>query len=224
MAVNRMRPVGRCGRRRFVSVTVLGLLLLIAAVGGPSAGMLLFVLFASSLPAVVVLHRRLLRSRRREQAASGRPTLRTPVQTALAVVVVTGWGALAAVLVSLLLAVVASPLVGDGSTLVRLLLVAFVLGPCVSLGRRCGRWWAFVGAAGLVPLLGFAMLVGGSVSSGVGFLTLAVLGTASALALGSLQSEWEAQTTRRPAARRRARPLQGAAEVPTSRRPRSAAG
>jgi hypothetical protein len=147
---------------------------------------------------------------------------RTPGQIALAVVVVAGGGTLTVLLVSVLLAVVASSLVGDGSALVRLLLVAFVLWPCVSLGRRCGRWWAFVGAAGLLPLLGVALLVGGSVSSGVGFVALAVLGTASALALGSLQSEWEAQAAR-PATRRRVR-LKEAAEAPLSQGSRSAVG
>jgi hypothetical protein len=187
-----MRPVAGRGRRRLVPVAVLGPLILIAAVGGASAGVLLFVVFAASLPAVVVLHRRLLRARKRRGTAPSRPMIRTPAQLALAVVVVVGCGTLAVLLASVLLAVVAPSLVGDGSVLVRLLLVAFVLWPCVSLGRRCGRWWAFVGAAGLLPLLGFVMLVAGTLSSDAGFLALAVLGTASALALGSLQSEWEA--------------------------------
>lgn len=122
--------------------------------------------------------------------------LGTPIQLALAVVVVVGGGMLAVLLVSVLLAVAAPSLVGDGSALVRVLLVAFVLWPCVSLGRRCGRWWAFVGAAGLLPFLGVVALASGPTSLDVGFVALALVATASALALGSLRSEREAQATR----------------------------
>lgn len=206
--------------RRFVPVAVLGLLVLIAAFGGGSAGTLLFVLFAAALPAVVLVHRRLLRSGRHRQAASVRPTIRTPARLALAVVVVTCVGALAVVLVSVLLAVVASALVADGSGLVRVLLVAFVLGPCLSLGRRCGRWWAFAGAAGLVPLLAFVLLVGGyASSSGIGAAALFLLGTSCALALGSLQAEWETQATT-AAVRRPVRPARPSdqARVPSRSR------
>jgi hypothetical protein len=215
MAVNRTR--------RFLTGAALGLLLLIVALGGRAAGTLLFVFFAASLPVAVAAHRRRRRSSGRARAARRGPAFRTPAQIALAVFAVAGGGALAVVVVSLLLAVAAPPVVGDGSRLVRLLLVAFVLGPCVSLGRRCGRWWAFVGAAGLLPLLAFAMLVDGAVSSGSGLSSLAVLGVACALALGSLQSEWEARAAA-PVARRRAGFRQQADEIPASRRSRSAVG
>jgi hypothetical protein len=187
------------GTRRLGSVAVLVLLLVVAGAGGRFAGALLFVLFALSLPAAVVLHRRIAGTRSRGRDLP--PILRTPGQVATAVVLVAGAGAVAVVLVSILLSFLASPLVGDGSAVVRVLLVAFVLAPCVSVGRRCGRWWAFAGAAGLVPLLGFATLAGGA-SGDSGLVALAVLGAASALAFGSLRSEWEAQA-KRPAARRR---------------------
>jgi hypothetical protein len=210
VAVNGMRLARGRGRRKFVPFAVLGLLALIAAVGGRATAALLFVLFAVLLPAIVVMHWRLLRAKGRRRTAPRALMFRSPIQLALAVVLVASGGTLTVVLVSVLLAVAASAIVGDGSTLVRLLLVSFVLWPCVALGRRCGRWWAFVGAAGLVPLLGFAMLVAGpGASTGAGFLVVAVLGTASALALGSLQSEWEARATklhgRGPVARTRER-------------------
>jgi hypothetical protein len=175
----------------------LGLLALVAAVGGSWAGVLLLVLVALALPVVIGLHLRLRRPRR-QAIASDRPlTLRTPGQVGLAVFVVASGGALTVVVVSLLAAAAVSSLVGDGSVLVRALLVVCVLGPCMSLGMKCGRWWAFVGAAGIVPLLGFAMLAAGSIStSDVEFLLVAMLTTAFALALGSLQSQWRAQSLR----------------------------
>jgi hypothetical protein len=150
--------------------------------------------------------------------------LRTPGQLALAVIVVAGVGATMVIVVSVLLSVAASSLVGDGSALVRFLLVVFVLGPCVSLGIRCGRWWAFLGAAGLVPLLVFAMLVAGSVSStGLEFAAVAVLATAFALAVGSLQSERGTRRRRSRVREEQARRSAGAEEAIDPRRPLSVA-
>jgi hypothetical protein len=124
----------------------------------------------------------------------------------LAVFVVVGIGALGTVVVSFLVSAVASSLVGDGSLLIRLLLVVFAVGPCLSIGDRCGRWWAFIGSVALVPMLGFGVLVAGrGSSSDLAFLLLAVLMTAFALAAGSLQRALATQVSQR-----RRPPLAGA--------------
>jgi hypothetical protein len=118
------------------------------------------------------------------------PQLRTPGQVSLGVVIVFGIGSMTAVVVSLILAAAIPSVVGDGTWVVRLSFVAFAVAPCISLGTRCARWWAFTGAAALVPLLGFAVLVAGpgSHAGGLAFAAEAVLATAFALAVGSLQS------------------------------------
>jgi hypothetical protein len=54
----------------------------------------------------------------------------------VAVVVI---GSLVAVVLTVVLAAVAHSFVGDGSVLLKLLLAMFALGPCLSIGYRCGR-------------------------------------------------------------------------------------
>ena len=157
------------------------------------------------------------RRRRREPRL-----LRTPVQVALAVFVAVGLGGLIAVVASLLLAAAAPSLVGDGSLLVKVLLVVFVLGPCIAIGYRCGYWWAFTGAAGLVPLLAFCLVVAGPRSwSGVGLVAVALLAVAYAVAAGSLRRELDQQTgsgRRRPAAQPKRRSGPGAVQSAPRRR------
>ena len=201
-------------------LAALGAMLLVASAAGGATGIALLILSGLSLPLVVWLHRRVRAGQEGATPAKRRAVLRTPGQVATAVVLVAGGGALAAAVVSVLLAVGMPSLAGDGSALVRSSLVVFVLGPCVSLGRRCGRWWAFVGSGVLVPLLGFAALVtGAGLSSGVRWTAVAVLTTALALALGSLQSEVEAKAARYVSWGASIAPIPATSAAPASRPP-----
>jgi hypothetical protein len=176
---------------------VLGLLLLVVMFASSGAvGVALVLLLVFALALTVGVHWLLSRSSE-EALPRCRGLLRTPGQVALAVVVVFGGGATVAVVASMLVGVAAPSVVGDGGVLVRVMLVVFALGPCLSLGQRCGRWWAFTGAAAVVPLLGFCVLVGGPRSwSGFGVVSVAVVAAAFAVAAGSLQQHLAAVTAR----------------------------
>lgn len=201
----------------------LGLLSLVGLlVAGGAVGAVLLLVLASALGVVVGLHRRACRETRGVARRAGYRVLRRPGQLLLAVFVVVGGGALFAVVASMLVAAVVSPLVGDGSVVVRLSLVVFALGPCLSLGRRCGEWWAFLGAGGVLPLVGFALLVDGALSTGFGFMVVAALTTAFALAVGSLRAVLA--LTNREYRRRRGRVLKTAIGGGGSRVERQVAG
>ncbi len=178
-----------------------GLLMLVGSGWGGTGSIALLMLALSS---TVGLHRVVCGSATTTVCLAGPRRLRTPGQVAAAVVVAVGAGAVLAVVLSMVLAAVASPVVGDGSLLVRLLLVVCVLGPCISIGSRCGHWWAFVGAASVVPILGWSMLVAGPRSrNGVEFIAAVAIATAFALSAGSLRSQLA--TAARDQGRRRKR-------------------
>ena len=145
-------------------------------------------LLVLGLTLVVFAHRRLQRGGYRE--AGERSLLRTPGQVALAVLVAVVFGGVIAVLASIVLAAIASRLAGDGSLLVRLCMGVFVLAPCMAVGSRCGRWWAFLGAAGLIPILALSVLLsGGRAESGLGLAVVGVVSVALAVATGSLNQQ-----------------------------------
>ncbi len=174
--------------RAYAAPSALVLLVAAVALAGPGTpGVLLLVVLLLALGLTVGLHLRLEPRRGHGRPAEQRPLLRTPTQVALGVTVVVVAGSFAAIVASIVLATVA-PSVGDGSLLLRLCLVVCALGPCLSIGYRCGRWWAFLGSAGLAPLLGLCVLIVGPRSwSGLGFVVLAVTAVALAVAAGSLQ-------------------------------------
>jgi len=178
-------------RRRFVVPAAVCLLMLVVLCTGRSvAGVGLLALLLLALLLTVRLHLRLRRVNADESRLPARSLLQSPAQVAAAVAVFVCLGGLATIVSSVVLAAIAPALVGDGSSLVRALLVVFVLGPCFSIGYRCGRWWAFAGGAGIAPVLGLCIvLVGPRSSSGLDFLAVAVLAIAFAVATGSLRHE-----------------------------------
>jgi hypothetical protein len=165
---------------------VLGLLLLAGSqLGNGPIGAFAFALLMVALVLTVAVHRSLGLDAGTDRS---RGSLRTPVQVGVAVVVVVVAGGVAMFVVSTSLAAVAPALVGDGSLLVRLSLVVFAFAPCLSLGFRCGRWWAFSGAASLVPAVGICVLLAGPHSWSVLGLLVWLVGAAGLpLAVGSLQ-------------------------------------
>jgi hypothetical protein len=179
---DRIRP------RALATPSALALLVLAAllARAGTSA-VAMFVLLLLGLLLTVGIHLR-LQPPLGQGAPAGRPLLRTPAQVGLGLAAVVVAGSLVAIVVSIVLAAFATPLVGDGSLLLRVSLAVFALGPCMSIGYRCGRWWACLGSAGLAPVFGICVLIVGPRSwSGAGFAVLAVTGVALAVAAGSLQ-------------------------------------
>jgi hypothetical protein len=196
-------------RRLLLPSSLVWLVIAVLVAGVRPAGLMVVVLLALGLVVVVLAHWRLRRSADRE--AGKRSLLRTPGEVALAVLAVVVFGGVTAVLASIVLAVAASSLAGDGRLLVRLCLGVFVLAPCVAVGSRCGRWWAFLGAAGLVPILALSVLVsGGPAGTGIGLAVVSVVSVAFALAAGSLQQELSnAQPTK---ARTRSTPMSGDAD------------
>jgi hypothetical protein len=185
-----------------------------------AGGVGLVVVSGLGLGVVVVCHRRLSGS----GATVRRGGFRSPIELMLTVGLVVGLGGVVAVLAAMFSAAAASSSVGDGSSLVGSLLVVFVLAPCLAVGHRCGRWWAFFGAAVLVPMLGFCLLLAGRHSaSSVGFVVAAVLATAFALAAGSFQRELTAADVT-ALGRRRSPPADVAAREPAHLAARSAAG
>ena len=176
-------------RHRLLLPSSLVLLLLAVLFAGRSpAGLMVVALLVLGLTLVVFAHRRLQRGGYRE--AGERSLLRTPGQVALAVLVAVVFGGVIAVLASIVLAAIASRLAGDGSLLVRLCMGVFVLAPCMAVGSRCGRWWAFLGAAGLIPILALSVLLsGGRAESGLGLAVVGVVSVALAVATGSLNQQ-----------------------------------
>lgn len=194
-----LRLRNRWSRREARSAVAIGLIaaFAVAADRGPG-GVALGAVVVLALLATIGQHLLRCGSGRTPTAVS----LRTPGDVALATAVVVTAGSVVAVLAALLLAAAAPSVVGNGNVAVRLLLVLFAIGPCFALGSRCGRWWAFSGALGLVPLMAFANLVDGQAASGVGFFVVVVVACALGLASGSLSRPQPAGTATRRKQRR----------------------
>jgi len=195
-------------------VAAVGTLIVLFAVeaGRGPAGVALGGLTALSLLFTVGFHRL-----RRPSAGctTDRTLLRTPGQVALAAALAISAGSVVALVAALLLAAADSGAVGDGNVAIRLLLGLVATCSSVAVGSRCARWWAFAGALGLVPLLGYAMLVDGKAStSGIDFLVVAVLASALGLAVGSLNRDLAESV-----ARERRRPRSVARQTTLSARP-----
>lgn len=86
--------------------------------------------------------------------------LRSPLAVAAAVAVIVVVGSVVAISLALLLAVLGAS-GGDGRGLLRVLLAAFALAPCLSIGSRCGRWWSFSGCLLLAPAAALCVLIAG---------------------------------------------------------------
>lgn len=142
-----------------------------------------------ALAATVGTHLWLDRQRPRRSRPSKQPDLlRTLAEVGLGLVVVVVIGCLVAVVLTLVLSGIASRLVGDGGVLLRVLLAVFALGPCFSIGYRCGRWWSFAGGAALAPLLALCVLIVGPRSLyGFEVALLIVVAVAFAASAGSLR-------------------------------------
>lgn len=174
--------------RLLLPASVASLLVVVLFASVSPLGMAVVVLLALGLAIMVLAHRRLWRSLGGDGKMSDRSLLRTPGQVALAVLMSVVFGGATAVLASIVLAAATSSLAGDGNLLVRFCMGLFVLTPCIAVGSRCGRWWAFLGSAGLVPVLALSVLVSGAPArSGIGLGIVAVLCVAFAVATGSLE-------------------------------------
>jgi hypothetical protein len=177
--------------RALAAPIALALLVPVVLLARPGAlGVALFAVLLLALLLTVGAHLRLQPLRGHRSPPGGPPLLQTPTQVGLGLAVVVVGGAFVAIVVSLLLSTLVKPLAGDGNGLLRVSLAVFALGPCVSIGYRCGRWWAFAGSAALAPLLGLCVLiVGPRTWGGAGFVLLAVATVALAVAAGSLRRE-----------------------------------
>jgi hypothetical protein len=200
-------PATRRRRRRSL-VAPAGLVLLVASVllADPSStGIAFFALLLLALAAVVGVHVQARSAARRPPPPA---LLRTVPQVGLGLAVVVAAGGLLTVVLALALSVLAGSVVGDGALTVRAALAALILGPCVSIGYRCGRWWAFAGAAALVPLVLLAVLIYGPRSpGGLAAAAFMIAAVALATAIGSLRRELaSAARARRPRTARPARP------------------
>lgn len=174
--------------RLLLLASVASLLVVVLFASAGPIGLAVVMLLSLGLVIVVRAHRRLPRSPGGDGDTSDRSLLRTPGQVALAVLMSVVFGGVAAVFASVAIATATSSLAGDGNEVVRLCMGLFVLIPCIAVGSRCGRWWAFCGASGLVPVLVLSILVSGSRSgSGLGLGIVAVLCVAFAVATGSLE-------------------------------------
>jgi hypothetical protein len=195
-----------------------GLALLAASVlaaDSGSTGIALFVLLLLALAAVVGVH---LQTRSATRRPPPPALLRSVPQVGFGLAAVVAAGGVLTVLVALGLSLVAGSIVGDGALTVRLAVTVLILGPCVSIGYRCGRWWAFAGAAALVPLLLLGILVDGPRSAGqVEFAAFATAAVALATAVGSLRRALyhEAHSARLP----RHASTRRAPATPTARSP-----
>ena len=186
-----MSSHGRIGQRRWLLVpsSLLALLLLLSVAGSNAAGLTVLVVLVLGLVAVVGWHRSLYRGRRGERVVAARG-LQTPGQTAVAVLIVVVFGGVAALLTSTMVAAAAPSLTGDGSQLVKLALLAFVLVPCMAIGFRCGCWWAFLGGVGLVSILLLCVLISATdLGRGMGLAIVSVTAVSFAVAVGSLQRQ-----------------------------------
>lgn len=201
--------------RSLAAPLALALLVPVLLLARPGAlGVALFAVLLLALLATVGAHLRLQPPRGHRLPPGERALLQTPAQVGLGLAVVVVGGSFVAIVVSIVLATFIASLAGDGNELLRVSLAVFALGPCVSIGYRCGRWWAFAGSAALAPLLGLCVLiVGPRNASGAGFVLLAVAAVALAVAAGSLRRELTG-----PRAARRTRP---SAAAPVARPQRS---
>jgi hypothetical protein len=198
-----MRAALRIRRlRSWLIPSTLLVLLLLALV--PTDGMLvgtavaLFVL----LTAAVVTHYRLEHRLPAPERRRG-PALASPLDVAVALTVILAIGSLVAVVVALLLSAVLK-VGGDGRSLLRILLAAFALAPCLSIGARCGRWWAFSGSVLLVPVAGICVLIVGPRSgAGMAEILFVVAATGLVVAVGSLERRLQSVA---PRGRRFSRP------------------
>jgi hypothetical protein len=166
-------------------------LLLLALV--PTGGMLIgtTVALLALLTAVVVTHFRFEASLPAARTTKP-PALASPLSVAVALTVVVVIGSLAAIAVAVLLSAVVK-LGGDGRGLLRILLAIFALLPCLSIGARCGRWWAFSGSLLLVPMAGFCLLiVGPRTGHGAAEVLFVFAATGLVVAVGSLQRRLQA--------------------------------
>jgi hypothetical protein len=183
-----VRPVQARRSRGKRGSPVLGVLLFLSAPLSVSllAGSIIPALVALLLvlPVLVLANRRLPAP----VGSSQGPELVTPWQLSLAVVVVTGFGSLAAVVLSLFLNGLG--IGGSGGPLLEALLAGCVLVPCFSLGTLCGRWWSFSSSLPVLCLL----IVAPSLLALIAFAAISC-----SLALGSLH---RASHARHAAARR----------------------
>jgi hypothetical protein len=196
----------------------LGLLLLVAELAGPGAvGVGLFALALVALLLTIAVHLHLERAGHGAAQSRHRPQIVNPAQVAVATFVVVTVGATIAALGSIVVAALAPSLVGDGSSLLRLFLVVFALAPCVSIGSRCGRWWAFTGGAGAALLAGTCVIATRRSPDGLGFLLLTAVAIAFAVATGSLRRRLAAPRGSRR--RERSAPVSGSGERGPARLP-----
>ncbi len=184
-----MRGLARTREPRVLLILgTLLLFLLLACV--PLGGALLptAVVLLVLLAVVVTTHYRWGGRLRQQARETRRPLLASPLQVAVALLLVIVVGSLAAIGITLLASVIGG-FAGNGRTLLRLLLVTFVLAPCLSVGSRCGRWWAFSGSILLSPAAIVCALVAGlGFSQAAVDVLLVVAATALATAAGSLHT------------------------------------
>ncbi len=203
----------RSSQRRLRSLLVPGTLLLLLLLALVPAGMLVAVTSTLLLlPTVVLTHYRLEAG---SSASSSRrpPALPSPLAVALALTIVVVIGSLFAITLALLLTAILK-LGGDGRPLLETLLAIFALLPCLSIGARCGRWWAFSGSLILIPVAATCVLVvGQGFSPGLLQILLVVGLTGLLVAVGSLQRRLNVlahasriRTARRPSRPARAEP------------------
>ena len=205
------------------SIPLALLLLAVLLADAGSTGVAFFVLLVLALTAVVGVH--LHANSRLGRRPPPPALLRTAQEVGFGLAVVVVAGGTLTIVVALALSLVAGSVVGDGALTVRMAVAVLILGPCVSIGYRCGRWWAFAGAAVLAPLLLLGILVDGPRSAGrLEFAAFAIAAVALATAVGSLRRalHHEARSnrlrTRQPRRRAPAAPV----PLPKARTSRSA--
>lgn len=181
----RLSPRTRRLRSWMVPGTLL-LLLILALL--PTDGILVetaVLLFLPLAAAVVTQYR--LEKRLPAAERARRPALASPLDVAVALTVVVAIGSLVAVVAALLLSAIVK-VGGDGRGLLRVLLAAFALAPCLTIGARCGRWWAFSGSLLLVPVVGVCVLIVGPRSgAGAAEILFVFAATSLMVAVGSLR-------------------------------------
>ena len=181
-----IQPQPRVLAPRAGLVLLLLLLALLAYAGVP--GVVVLVLTLLALAVTVGTHLRVHVQRCQRPRRDRAELLRTPAQVGFSLALVAPLGSLVAIVAANALSVMAGSVVGDGHLLLRLGLVVFALFPCVSIGYRCGRWWAFTGSACLGALLLLsALILGPRSSEQLGSVAFAVAVIALATATGSLQ-------------------------------------
>ena len=214
-----MAPSLRIRRLRswLVPATLLSMLMLALV---PPNGMLTGTAIALLFPlAAVVTTQYRLERRLPAPDRVRRRALASPLDVAVALTVVVAVGSLIAIVVALLLSALLE-VGGDGRGLLRVLLAVFALAPCLTIGSRCGRWWAFTGSLLLVPVAAVCMLIVGPRSGGGLAEVLFVFAATSLLvAVGSLQRRLQSVPARaRRAPRVRAAPAADAVPAETDYR------